>query len=233
MHPHLVVKPTQRRPLRRHVTALAKFIFVGNRVDNSIHAVNISSNPNRFLLNPRINLWNRLDRRIYRLSVPVNLCHEIGERPNPEINPLPKIPVRKIPQLQIFLGIEPRFFLESADGIVVETSPGILPPIEVRHPVRDIHINPINPRPRNLPHPFHVNSPPLGSIRTHPYILIPLAYPESGPASKERWLPLDVPLHPVWMFLEQGMRSLSRVSRNAFRPSDVNVSVIPRRMRLL
>src|SRR6202167_2142536 len=206
---------------------------MSNDVHNSIHAVNIRSNPNRFLLNPRIDFRNRLDRRIHALRVPVNLRHEISERLNSEIDPLPKIRVRKISQLQIFLRIKPSLFLESSHGVIVKASPGVFPSIEVRHPVRDVHINPINPRTCNLPDVFHINLPPIRRIRTNPDILIPLANPESRPASKQRRLPLDVPLHPVRVFLEQRMRSLIRISRYALRPRDINVSVIANRMRLL
>src|SRR5580658_1233005 len=204
-----------------------------NRVHHSVQAVNISPNPHRLFLNPRINLRNRLDRRIHALGIPVNLLHEVGESSNPEINPLAKVPIREISQLEILLCIEPTLFLESGHGVVVKAGPRVFPPVEVRHPVRDVYINPVNPRPRNLPHPFHINLSPLRRIRTHPNILIPFANPESAPAPKNCRLSRNLPLHPVWMFLVQSVRSLIRVSRNALRPSDINESVIPRRVRLL
>ena len=209
------------------MVAIAEFIFMRNRIDHAVQAVNIRSNPNRLALNARINFRNCLDRRIHALCVLVNFLHEISEGLNSELHPLAEISVRKISQLQIFLGIETSLFLESCHGVVVEACPRTFPAIEVRHPIGDVHIDSINFRARYLPHAFHVNLAPGRSIRTDPHIFIAFADPESAAASKDRRFSRNLPLQPIRMLLGQRVRSLFRVCRNALGSSDVNKSVVP------
>ncbi len=176
------------------MVAFAEFVLMGNSVYDSVQTVNIGSYPHRFLFNARINLRNRFDLWIHALCVAVNFLHEVGEGLNSEVNPLSKIAIGKVSQLQVFLGIQTRLFFESCHRIVVEARPSVFPALEMRHPVRDVDVNSIDPSSGNLPHPLHVDLAPILRIRADPYILIAFSYPEGGAASKDRRLSCDLAL---------------------------------------
>src|SRR5581483_10743051 len=87
--------------------------------------------------------------------------------------------------------------------VVVEARPGVFPAFEVRHPIRNIDIDPIDSGARNLPDPLHVDLAPGRSIGADPDIFVTLSYPEwSSPAENCR-LAGDLSLQPIRMFFGQ------------------------------
>ncbi len=213
------------------MVAFAKFIFVSNRVDHRIETVNVSPHSYGFSFNPGIDFRNRLDLRIDALRGAVNLAQKIGEGLNPERNPLAERRIGKISQLQIVLRIESALLLECRDRIVIEAGPRVFPAVEVSHPVRNVDINSVNSRRRNLPHALHVGLPPLGSVGTDPNILISWPDPERAAPSEDRGLAGDLALQPVGMILGQRVRHLIPMRSDALGPGNVDESVIARLVR--
>src|ERR1700758_2886852 len=120
------------------------------------------------------------------------------------------------------LRIEPALLLEGGYREIVEACPGILPSFEVSHPIRNIDVNPINPRRRNLPHPLHVDRPPLASVRTHPDILVAFSNPECGASAENRRLAVNLALQPVRLILRHRVRRLVAVRGDALGSSNVD-----------
>ena len=99
MHAYLIAKPVQRLTRRCHVVAAAKFVFMRNRVYYRIQAINVGAHAHRFFFDSGIDLRNNLDLRIDRFRVAPNLRQKIGERLNPERDPLLERWIGKISQL--------------------------------------------------------------------------------------------------------------------------------------
>src|SRR5258708_29846573 len=199
------------------MVAAAEFIFMGNGVDDRIQAVNIRSHTDRFFFKARINFWDRLDGRVDRLGVDVNLVHEIGEGLNPEGDPFAKIGIGEIPNLHIFSCIEARFFSECRDGIVIKTRPRIFPAVEVRHPVGNVHVDAINSGSCDLPYTLHINLAPRRSVGTDPYIFLPFGNPEGGASAKNGGSTTDFSLEAIWVLFGYRLRSFFATGREAIR----------------
>src|SRR5437899_8751471 len=120
--------------------------------------------------------------------------HEVSERLEPELHPLAEIGVREVAQLQILLGIQPRLLPECRYRLVIEAGPSVFPSVKVRHPVRNVDIDPIDSRARDLPHPLHVDLAPLAGIRRHPNVFIALPDPKRRTPAEDSGLPGDLPL---------------------------------------
>ena len=174
--------------------AAAEFVFVCNRVDDRIQAVNIGSHADRLRLNPRIDFRYGLDLRVDRLCVPGNLLHEICNRLDAKIDPAAEIRIGKIAELQIFLGVEPRLLPECRHGVVVKAGPCLLPAVEMRHPVRNVDVDAINARRGDLPDPLHVRLAPRRGVGSDPHILISFGNPKRGAATKDCGLAVDLAL---------------------------------------
>src|SRR4051794_7273152 len=170
-----------------------------NRVDHSIDAVNISANPYRFLFNAGINFRDCLDLRVHSLCGLINLMQKVRERLKSKRYPLAESRIRKIPQLHIVFRVQSTLLLERRDRVVVKTGPRLFPTFEMRHPVRNIDIDPINPSLRDLPHTLHVDLAPLACVWADPDILIAFPDPECRAASENCRLPSDLSLQPVRM----------------------------------
>ena len=100
-----------------------KFVFVGNGIDHRIEAIHVGPHPHRFLFNPGINFWNRLDLRIHRLRRLIDLVQKIGEGLNPELHPLAESGIGKVSQLYIMIRIQPGLVLEGCYREIVEAGP--------------------------------------------------------------------------------------------------------------
>ena len=79
--------------------AAAKFILVGNGVDDAIKLINIGANANCFFLNAWINFGNHHDGRVDAASVFTDLTQELRERGDAKIDPLAEIEVGKVAEL--------------------------------------------------------------------------------------------------------------------------------------
>ena len=123
--------------------------------------------------------------------------------------------------------------MERLDRVLIKARPSVFPTLEVRHPIGNVDINPVNPSAGNLPDPLHINLAPLRRVRAHPYVLITLLDPERRAAAKYCRLPGDFALQPVRMVFRQGVRRLVPIGRNALGASDINERVIFRGMRFL
>ena len=54
-----------------------------------------------------------------------------------EVDPSAEMRIREVAELQVPAGIEAGLLAEGLDGVVVEAGPGVLPAVEVGHPVRE------------------------------------------------------------------------------------------------
>src|SRR5436190_11688660 len=103
----------------------------------------------------------------------------------------------------------------------------------MRHPVRNVDVDAIYARRRNLSNSFHVGFAPLSSVRTDPYILIAFGNPECRSAAENCRFACNLALKPIWMVLGQRMRRLIGIRRDALQSGDVNESVIAGLVRLV
>src|SRR5205807_9897283 len=116
--------------------------------------------------------------------------------------------------------------------VVIEAGPSVLPSIKVRDPVRDVDVDPIDSRARDLPHALHVSLAPLAGIRTHPYVFIAFPDPKRRAPAEDCRLARDLPLQPVRMLFRQRVRRRVRIRRYAFRARDVYEGAVARPVRL-
>jgi len=120
--------------------------------------------------------------------------------------------------------------VKCGNGIVIKAGPGVFPPVEVCHPVRNIDVDPINAGRGDLPHPFHISFPPCWRVRADPHVFITLRDPEGGASSKNRGLSGDRPLQPIRIFFGQRVGSLIRIGGNALGSRDVYESSVAHRV---
>ena len=139
-----------------------------NRVHHPVQAVHVGSYPYRLLLNPRINFRNRLDLRVHRFRVLSISCMKSVKVWILNSTHLRKLGSEKSPSFKSFFASSPVCFFERRYRVVIEAGPGVLPSVKVRHPVRNVDVDPIDSRARDLPHPLHVNLAPLAGIRASP-----------------------------------------------------------------
>src|SRR5262249_3847118 len=139
-----------------HVLAVAEFVFVGDSVHYAVHLVDVRADHHCFALDAGVNFRDDHDVRIDAASLFANLSHEVSHGFDTEVDPLAEIRVVGVAKLQVFLGVETGLFAECGDGRVVKAGPRLLPAFEVRHPVRDVHVDTVDSCSGDLPHAFHV-----------------------------------------------------------------------------
>src|SRR5438132_5829439 len=215
------------------MAAVSEFILVRDGVYDRVQTVNIDTDPDCLLLDAGINFRNRLNLRVYRFRILIELTYEIDEGLNSKIDPLAEVRVGKISELKVVLRIESRLLLESRDCIVIETRPGIFPAFEMRHPVRNVNVNAVDAGPRDLPDTFHVDLAPFPRIRSHPNIFVSFLDPKCGSAAKNRRLTCDLALQQVGMIFRHRACSFVPMTRHALRPCDVDESIIADAMGFL
>ena len=168
--------------------ATTKFVFVCNRVSDRVETVYIGANASSFFFNTRINFRNSLDLGIPRLCRAVDFLNEIGDGLDAEINPFSKVGIGKITKLQVPAGIEATTFSERGNRVIVEAGPTIFPPLKMRHPVRNVHVDAIDSSGGDLPDSAHVNLAPFRRVGTNPDILVAFGDPECGARTEDSGL---------------------------------------------
>ena len=170
--------------------------------------------------------------RVDGLGVAIDLAHEVGDGLDAEIDPPAEMRVREIADVQIPAGIEAGLPAEGLHGVVVEARPRVLPAIEVRHPVRDVHVDAIDTRRGDLAHPRHVLLAPGRGVRRDPDVLVALSDPEGRAAGEDGGFAAALALEPVRMILGQRVRVAVGVLRDALGPGDVHERAVASRVRL-
>ena len=231
-HPDLVAKPVERRARGCHVVPAAELVFVGDGIGDSIQLVDVRADHHRRSFDPRIDLGNRHDRGVDGLGVAIDLAHEVGDGLDAEIDPPAEMRVREITHVQIPAGIEAGLPAEGLNGVVVEARPRVLPAIEVRHPIRDVHVDAIDTRRGNLAHPRHVLLAPGSGVRRDPDVLVALSDPERRATGEDGGFAAALALEPVRMILRQRVRVAVGVLRDALGPGDVHERAVASRVRL-
>src|SRR5579883_1449755 len=194
------------------MVARTELVLVSDSIHHSIELIDVGADADGFLFNAGIDFRNDHDGGIHGARVLANLAQEGGEGGDSEIHPLAKIRVREIAELQIPARIEIRLLLESGDGKIVETGPGVLPALEVSHPVRNIHINAVDAGCGDLANALHINFAPWGGVGTDPDVFITWANPKCRAAGEDGGLACEFALKPVRMVLDDGMRRFCGVA---------------------
>src|SRR5664279_4461098 len=176
-HPHLTSEPVELRSRCSHVVTAPELILVRNSIIHGVQTVYVRPNPHRFLLDARIDFRNNLDPWIRRLCRLINLCHKVCDRLHAEVHPFAEVRICEVAEFEISLGIESSLLLKSRDGVIVKTRPRILPAIEMRHPIWNVHVNSINASSSNLTNTLHVRLAPLRRVGADPHIFVTLRYP--------------------------------------------------------
>ena len=154
-------------------------------------------------------------------------AHELGDRCDAEVDPSAEMRIREVAELQVPAGIEAGPLAEGLDGVVVEAGPGVLPAVEVGHPVGNVHVDAVDARGRDLANSFHVLLTPGLGVGRDPDILVALPYPEGRAARERGGLARELPLKPVGMVLGEGVRALVAVLRDALGAGDVDEGTVP------
>ena len=156
-------------------------------------------------------------------------AHELRDGLDAEVDPLAEMRIREIAKLHIPTGIEAGLATEGLHRVVVEARPGVLPAVEVRHPIRNVHVDAIDARRRDLTHPLHVLLTPGRGVWGDPDILVALPDPEGGAAGEDGGFASELALQPIGMILGQRVRAGVGVLRDALGPGDVDERVVPSR----
>ena len=181
------------------MVAGTEFILVRDGVHHAIHLIDIRADAHGFLFNPRIDLRNQHNGRTDGTCRVTNFAHEVRERVDSKIDPSAKFRVGKIAKFEIVMGIQARAFFEGCHSVVIEARPSVFPAVEMRHPVGDVHVNPVDSCRGDLTDSLHIKFPPLRRQRTDPNIFITRSDPESRARTENGRLTLDIALQPAGM----------------------------------
>ena len=189
MHPHLVAEPVEGRARRRHVVAAAELVLVGDGIGDPVQLVDVGADHHRFALDAGIDLGDGHDLRVDRLGGTINLAHELGDCLDAEIDPSAEMRVREVAELQVAPGIEAGLLPEGLHGVVVEAGPGVLPAVEMGHPVGNVHVDAVDAGGRDLAHALHVLLAPGLGVGRDPDILVALRIQKAAPLVNEAGSP--------------------------------------------
>src|SRR5262249_30371197 len=184
--------------------------------------VDVGAETHGFLLNAGIDFRNNHDGWIDLTRILTDFAHEVRKRRNAKIDPFAKIRIGKIPESQVAARVEAGVSAKRSERKIVKARPGVLPSVEMGHPIWNIDIDAVDAGCCDLADSFHIDTPPRCRVGADPDVFIAFADPEGRPSGKDSWFAGNFPLQPFGVILNDGVRGLVCIGCYAFGSCDVD-----------